>query len=155
MSDPFGTPSFMTQAYSISDVARLLQVTAERARELAALAWAEPRDVFRFQDVVLLRTAKNLADRRVAAARIRQALARVRDEMPKEQPLSSVVMQHEGREIVVSLGDARWNVESGQGVLDLNRAPRGATWLRPLPRRDAEQLFDHAVKLEADTATRT
>jgi len=143
----------MTQAYSLQEVAGLLQVTPERARELAALAWPEPREVFRFQDVVLLRTAKNLADRKVNSHRISSALARVREELPVDQPLSSVVLQNEGREIVVGSGDGRWNAESGQGVMNLGRPARGAAWLRPLPRRDAEQLFAQAVELERDDPT--
>lgn len=148
MSDPFDTSGRMTASYSIHDVAGLLQVTPERARELALLAWPESRDVFSFQDVVLLRTAKNLAERKVTKARIAVALARVREELPASQPLSSVVMQNEGKEIVVGSGDARWNAESGQGVMNLNRPARGAAWLRPLPVRNAEQLFDRAVEIE-------
>ncbi len=151
MSDPFDTLGGMTQAYSIHDVARLLQVTLERARELSEMAWPEDRDLYRFQDVVLLRTAKNLAERKVSKARISLALARVRNELPSEQPLTSVVMQNEGREIVVGTGDSKWNAESGQGVMDLGRAPRGAIWLRPLPGgRDAEKLFERAVAIEKD-----
>jgi tetratricopeptide (TPR) repeat protein len=140
----------MTQSYSIHEVATLLQVTLERARELTALAWPEAREVFGFQDLVLLRTAKSLADRKVKGARIAQALARVRDALPVDQPLSSVVMQREGREIVVGHGPSKWNAESGQGVFDLAKPPRGAAWLRPVPRRDADALFDHAVALEAE-----
>lgn len=151
MSDPFDTPNGMTQAYSIQEVAGLMQVTLERARELSAIVWPEGRELFAFQDIVLLRTAKSLADRRVTKARIATALARVREELPPERPLSSVVMQHEGREIVVGQGAEKWNAESGQGVMDLGRPARGATWLRPVPRRDAEQLFDHAVQLEKES----
>lgn len=138
----------MKHAYAISEVARLLALTPEATRELVTTVFEGPRDLLSFQDLVLLRTA-----RQVPKARITEALRRVRKELPADQPLSSVTLQQLGKELIVNVGAARWNAASGQQLLDLGRAPgRGATWLRPLPRRDADALFAQAVALEETDA---
>lgn len=134
----------MKHAYSISEVARLIALTPEATRKLVSAVFGGPRDVVSFQDLVLLRTAKQ-----VPKARITEALRRVRKELPDDQPLSSVALQQVGKELVVNVGSAKWNASSGQQLLDLGRAPgRGATWLRPLPTRDANALFAQGVQLE-------
>jgi len=143
----------MKQSYTVGEVAGLLNVTPEAAAMLVRLVFGGERDVFTFQDLVLLRTAKGLADRRVSKRRIAEALARLRGELPKDQPLSAVTLTASGKELVVGVGRGRWNAESGQGLLDLGgQAPRPAVWLREVgaaaQRRDAEALFARAVQLE-------
>lgn len=148
----------MKQTYTLAEVASLLNVTPDAAGALVRLVFSGERDVLGFQDLVLLRTAKGLSDRRVSKKRIADALARLREQMPKDQPLSAVTLAPSGKELVVGVGTGRWNAESGQGLLDLGgQPPRPAVWLRDVsaaPRRDAEALFARAVQLEeSDPAT--
>lgn len=148
----------MKQTFSRTEVASLLNVTPDGAAALVQLVFGGDRDVLTFQDLVLLRTAKGLSERRVSKKRIAEALARLREQMPKDQPLSAVTLAPTGKELVVGVGNGRWNAESGQGLLDLGgRPPRPAVWLREVsapPRRDAEALFARAVQLEeSDPAT--
>lgn len=139
----------MKHAHSVAEVAGLLGLTPEATRQLVESVFDGPRDLLSFQDLVLLRTARGLSTRKVPQARITEALSRVREELPVDQPLWSVTLQEVGRELVVNAGAAKWNAASGQQLLDLGRAQgRGATWLRPVPTRDAEALFASAVQLE-------
>lgn len=139
----------MKQAHSVVEVAGLLGLTPAATRQLIESVFDGPRDVLSFQDLVLLRTAHGLSSRKVPKARITEALRRVREELPDNQPLSSVTLQKVGKELVVNAGAAKWNAASGQQLLDLDRSQgRGATWLRPVPGRDADALFAGAVRLE-------
>lgn len=143
----------MKHAYSVVEVAALLGLTPALTRELVESVFEGPRDVLSFQDLVLLRTARGLAERKVSKARISKALEQVRGELPSDQPLSSVTLQKVGKELVVNAGATKWNAASGQQLLDLDRAARGATWLRPVqtrpdPKGTAEALYASAVRLE-------
>ena len=139
----------MKQAYSVVEVAGLLGLTPAATRELVQTVFDGQRDLISFQDLVLLRTARGLSSRKVPRARIAEALNRVREELPVDQPLASVTLQKVGKELVVNAGAAKWNAASGQQLLDLDRSQgRGATWLRPVPTRDADALFASAMRLE-------
>ena len=137
----------MKHAHSVVEVAGLLGMTPEATRQLIETVFGGPRDLVSFQDLVLLRTA-----RKVPKARITEALGRVRSQL--DQPLSSVTLQQVGKELVVNVGASKWNAASGQQLLDLDRSQgRGATWLRPVPTRDADALFASAVRLEESDPT--
>ena len=144
----------MKQAYSVVEVAGLLGLSLEATRALVLTIFDGPRDVISFQDLVLLRTARGLSSSKAPKACITEALNRVREELPVDQPLASVTLQKVGKELVVNAGTAKWNAASGQQLLDLDRSRgRGATWLRPVPTRDADALFASALRLEeADPA---
>jgi tetratricopeptide (TPR) repeat protein len=143
----------MKQAYSMREVAGLLGCTGEAARKLAELVWGAPRDVFTFQDLVLLRTAKALLERRVSRSRIARALERCRQQLASERPLSSVALQQEGGELVVGDGPSRWNAETGQALLDFQQPVRAATWLKAPAQRDADSLFARGVAQEQEDAS--
>lgn len=134
----------MKHAYTVLEVAGLLSMSPQATRSLIAQVFEGPRDLLSFQDVVLLRTAK-----KVPKARITEALQRVKRELPDDAPLSSITLQQVGKELVVNAGASKWNASSGQQLLDLERSPgRGATWLRPVPTRDADALYAQAVRTE-------
>lgn len=134
----------------MTEVAGLLGTTTEAARSLAELIWGGPRDVFTFQDLVLLRTARGLMERRVSRSRIARALERLRKQLGEERPLSSVALQQEGEELVVGQGPGRWNAETGQSLLDFQQPVRAATWLKAPAQRDADSLFARGVALEQE-----
>lgn len=142
----------MKQAYSLREVAGLLGTTPESARSLVEIVWGVQRDLFTFQDLVLLRTARGLMERRVSRSRIARALEKLRAQVTSERPLSSVALQQEGDEIVVGVGAARWNAETGQSLLDFKHTPRAATWLKAPAQRDADTLFARGVAQEGDNS---
>jgi tetratricopeptide (TPR) repeat protein len=115
-------------SYSAEDVARLLGISLKQVQSFVRSGFLEPaRDGagvprFSFQDVVLLRTAKGLVGARIPAARVKRALARLRQQLPDGRPLTGVAISAEGKRIVVRDGGAQWNPESGQVLFDFQVA---------------------------------
>jgi tetratricopeptide (TPR) repeat protein len=114
--------------YSAEDVAKLIGVSVRQVRAyvrdgfLAPDVDADGRPRFSFQDVVLLRTAAGLTAARIAPARVKRALARLKRQLPEGRPLSGVAIAAEGNRIIVRDGGARWNPESGQVLFDFRVA---------------------------------
>jgi tetratricopeptide (TPR) repeat protein len=110
--------------YSAREAAALLGLPASRVRAFVRAGFLEPERGprgalrFSFQDLVLLRTAKGLADADVPARRVRLALRRLRAQLPVDRPLTGVHISAEGRRIVVRDGGATWQPESGQVLFD-------------------------------------
>lgn len=110
--------------YSVEDVARLLGLSLKQVQGYVKSGFLAPaRDGegalrFSFQDVVLLRTAKGLVGARIPSARVKRALARLRQQLPDGRPLTGVAIAADGKRIVVRDGGAQWNPESGQVLLD-------------------------------------
>ena len=114
--------------YSASEVARLLDLSVGQVRAFVRAGFLDPERgprgalVFSFQDVVLLRTAKGLRDARIAPARIKRVLARLKSQLPSGRPLTGVAIGAEGNKIVVRDGRSRWNPEDGQALFDFEVA---------------------------------
>ena len=154
------------KSYTTRDVARLLGLSPAQVRGQARAGFLAPergpRNAYRFsfQDLVLLRTAKDLADARIPGRRIHRALKRLVRQLPRGRSLSEVRITAEGDRVVVRDGNAAWNPESGQLVLDFSVAEL-ATRAAPVARRvvrdarraevplDAAQWFDLGRDLEA------
>ena len=156
------------KGYSTGQVARILELTPGQVRASVRAGLVRPdrgpRGDFRFsfQDLVSLKTARGLIASRIPAARVREALETLRRQLPRGRRLSAVRIAVEGRRIVVSDGEARWQPESGQilfdfGVLDLVRraAPaaresfRRATREGAEPSLSAEGWYQWGCELEA------
>jgi tetratricopeptide (TPR) repeat protein len=97
--------------------------------------------VFSFQDIVLLRAARELLDGDVPARRVKTALASLRAQLPVGRPLSAVHISAMGDHVVVRDADTVWEPDSGQIQLDFavsEVAERGA----PVARRSLERVAD-------------
>jgi tetratricopeptide (TPR) repeat protein len=83
-----------------------------------------PRNALRFsfQDVVLLRTALQLRAAKMSPRKLREALTRLRRELPDALPLSGIRVAAEGDSIVVKTGPSRWDAVTGQMLLDFEVA---------------------------------
>jgi tetratricopeptide (TPR) repeat protein len=73
---------------------------------------------FTFQDVVLLRTAYSLQEAKIPTRKILRSLRRLRATLPSELPLSGLRITAVGNEIAVKEGDAQWQADSGQLLMD-------------------------------------
>jgi tetratricopeptide (TPR) repeat protein len=110
--------------YSASDVARMLGLSAAQVRELARAGLGEPRRGergelrFSFQDLVLLRAARELYRARVPPARVRRALASLRAQLPADRSLAALRIAADGDRVVVRDGARVWHPESGQALFD-------------------------------------
>ena len=155
------------EGYSAKQLAKLLDTTADRIRGYVREGFVEPargeRGEYRFsfQDVVLLRTAEALA-KQVPPARVKRALRGLASRLPKGRALATVKIVFEGDELVVREGDASFQAESGQGLLDFGvedlvteAAPLAMKTGRQAheaePRRPAEEWFERGHELESVT----
>lgn len=108
--------------YSAQDVAAMLRLSVRQVRSYAvflAPAKGERGEYrFTFQDLVLLRTAKELVAARVPAARVKRALAQLKRRLPDGEPLTGVRISASGKELLVRDGETVWNPDSGQVLFD-------------------------------------
>ncbi len=119
-----------------------------------------PRREFRFafQDIILLRTARELRLAAIPPRRIRGALRSLREQLPQGRPLSAVHITAEGDRILVRDQDAVWDPESQQVHIDFavaELASLAAPFARRAARREADdelgadEWYDRAFDLEA------
>lgn len=144
------------RTYTLADAAALLGVSEARVRSFVAGGLLPSRGrpeqrAFTFRDLVLLRSAKGLADGDIAPRRIRSALLRLGTQLPEGRPASSVALHTRGLRLVARDGVTCWEPETGQGVLEFDTAePRSGT-LHQLPAPagpDVDVRFQQALALE-------
>jgi tetratricopeptide (TPR) repeat protein len=157
------------KGYRTADVARLLGLPPHRIRSYARAGFITPgrgprnEYLFSFQDLVLLRTAAELARSRVAPKRISETLSRLKARLPTGRSLSGMRIYVAGDEIVASdSAEPPWNPRSGQfhmefDVADL--ADDAVPVARSISRqahaaageRSATEWFELGLELEAVT----
>ena len=89
---------------------------------------------FSFQDLVVLRSAHELRAARIPTRQILKALRQLRATVPEAQPLQGMRITAEGDRVTVRFGDAKWEPQTGQFVLDLQIASGDESALRFFPR---------------------
>ena len=154
------------ESFSTRDVARLLGLSETQVRSQARAGFLTPergpRNGYRFsfQDLVLLRTARQLARARVPPRRIRTALCGLARQLPSGRSLSEMRITAEGQSVLVHDAGTAWNPESGQLHIDFTGSPAPAAAARPAkargpssrpkrPELNAWELFESALILEA------
>lgn len=115
--------------------------------------------VFSFQDIVLLRTARELLDADISVRRVGRALEALREQLPAGRPLSAVTVSAVGDRVLVRDEAAVWEPDSGQLRLDFAVSevadaalPVARLALEEEGRDDgmsADDWYDAAVDLEA------
>ena len=141
--------------YTTKDAAELLGLTSAQVRAFVREGLVSPargpRDAYRFsfQDIILLRAAKELMRARIVPHKVRRALHRVRDQLPTGRPLTSVRISSEADRIVVRDEGTVWNVESGQIQFDFSVSEM-ADRLAPVARRVAAEANRSRETMEAD-----
>jgi tetratricopeptide (TPR) repeat protein len=146
-------------SYSFRDVERLLGLSRPVVQGFVdagfvAPARGERNEIrFSFQDLILLKTAQGLATVKVPPRRIKQALAKLRAELPESVPLSGVRISAIGARVVVQQGASQWQADSGQYLLDLESTRSSEVEALPQPVApgddSAEHWFVRAGELEA------
>ncbi|HKJ91540.1 MAG TPA: tetratricopeptide repeat protein [Longimicrobiales bacterium] len=140
--------------YTTREVAELVGLTPRQVRSFARSGLLDPgrgpREAYRFsfQDLVLLRAAAALRAADIPMRRIRRSLETLKAQLPRGRTLSEVRITAEGDDVVVRDGDARWQPDSGQLVLDFDVSDLAAQ-VAPLARGAAAAL-DQAGGLTAD-----
>jgi tetratricopeptide (TPR) repeat protein len=91
---------------------------------------------FSFQDLVVLRAAKGLADARLPARRISKSLKKLREQLPKDVPSNGLRIAAVGDSVAVLKGHDAWRADDGQYLLAFEVAPAPQGQLRILePKR--------------------
>ena len=138
------------KGYSARDAATMLGVPFSRLLTWAGWLGLDANGELRlsFQDLVLLRTAKGLAEAKVPAATVRRSLERLRAQLPEGRPITGVRIAADGKRVVARDGSSVWNPESGQALFDFAVA-EVASAAAPHARRAAEEARKEGEKLAA------
>lgn len=155
--------------YTTRQVAEIVGLTPRQVRAYARQGLLSPGRAghgyrFSFQDIVLLRTARELREQAVPPRRIRAALTKLGDQLPGGRPLSAVRISASGERVVVRDADTVWEPETGQVAFDFSvgeLAARAAPFVEarvakgPVDEaRPADAWFDEALELEAVSPAR-
>ncbi len=107
------------KGYSTRDVAEMLELTPETIREIARSGIIEPARSdnqqyrFSFQDIIILRTAKELLSSGVRKSRINRALFKLKRQMPTNKPLTSLRISGDGNDVLIKDEDKVYSAETG------------------------------------------
>lgn len=113
--------------------------------------------VFSFQDIAVLRSARELLEADVPSRRVRQTLEALRERLPPGRPLSAVQLSALGGRVLVREEGRAWEPDTGQLEIPLTGTPadspppaeRGVPLSPPpAPAGGADDLFDAALELE-------
>ena len=141
------------KAYSTREVADLLGIPAQRVRWLVRSGVVAPRlgasgrFEFSFQDLVLLRTAKGLADANLKPRKILSALRALAEQLPADRPLSAVRVQIDGNRVIVRDNSTSWEPESKQTLFDFNVRDLGQK-VAPIARDSVQRALSSAVNAD-------
>ncbi|HXE74028.1 MAG TPA: tetratricopeptide repeat protein [Candidatus Xenobia bacterium] len=147
------------EQFTRREVLRILELKPRQLAHWERLRLVEPRTVwqekvYRFSDLITLRTIKQLTENRVPARRLRQALEALRQQLGNvTQPLNELRIVSDGRRLVVEHQGAQLEPLSGQFVLNFETRTLGEK-VRVMPERTAEEWFAVALNCEGDPARR-
>src|SRR5436305_2495861 len=148
-------------SFTVREVSAMLGLSPAQIRAYAARGVLKPERGergelrFGFEDLVILRTAGELAEK-VPERRVRRVLRHLRDKLQDEQSLTAVRLTADGDRVLVHEGESVWNAESGQEVFDFGVAGSRGTEVSEPPRDletpllrspTAEALFELARDL--------
>jgi tetratricopeptide (TPR) repeat protein len=119
-----GTRTVPMELFTAKSVARMSGLSVRQVRSYARAGFLQAERgpsgeyLFSFQDLVLLKTARNLLAARVAPWKILRTLNRLKQQLPGDRPLTGVHLSAEGADVIVRDGESAWNPLSGQACLD-------------------------------------
>ncbi len=143
------------KGYSTRDVADLLELPPATIREIARAGILDPtrapgnRYRFSFQDIIILRTAKELLQGGVKRAQINNALFNLKNRLPSGRSLTSLRVTGDGGQVVIREDDQVYNPDSGQIHFNFAIADLAGT-VAPLARQAAEDAEASSQQLTSD-----
>ena len=153
------------KGYSTQEVSDLIELKASTIREFARTGILDPSRAhknhyrFGFQDIVVLRTAKELMEAGISRARINKALFKLKTQLPTDRSLTSLRIGCDGGSVVIRSQDQLYDPDSGQIHMNFSLADLAGS-VAPLAKKAAESAsedenmssddwFDLGVDLEA------
>jgi Tfp pilus assembly protein PilF len=166
-SEPQSGREPLTDLFSGTEIARLLDVTPARLRTLDRAGVVSPtgrrkgRRAYTFSDLIALRTAQTLLSQRVRLRDVTRAVSALKRTLPKvTRPLQELRIVSDGQRVVVHTQDGAFEPLTGQMVLDFEvKSLRDdvVRVLRPSAGRErartAYELYLRASQLDEDPAT--
>lgn len=142
------------KGYSTREVAELLALPQEVIRDIARGVLdpdKSPRGRYRFsfQDIIVLRTAKELLGAGVRRSRINRSLLSLQRRLPTNRPLTSLRISGEGGDVVIREQEQMYNPESGQLHFNFSVAELAGS-VAPLARRAAQDAQTNDEQLTSD-----
>jgi tetratricopeptide (TPR) repeat protein len=157
----------LTDLFSSGEISRLLGITQARLRTLDRAGVVSPtgrrrgKRAYSFSDLIALRTAQTLLDRRVRLRDVTRAVGALKRSLPKvTRPLQELRIVSDGQHVIVHTADGAFEPLTGQMVLDFEvKALRDdvVRVLRPSAGRErartAYELYLRASQLDEDPLT--
>ncbi len=142
------------KGYSTQEVAELLDLPPEVIRDVARGVLdpdKSPRGRYRFsfQDIIVLRTAKELLTAGVQRGRINRTLISLQQRLPQNRPLTALRIAGDGGQVVIRDQDKVYNPESGQIHFNFSVADLAGD-VAPLARQAAENAQANDEQLSSD-----
>ncbi|MBS0342098.1 MAG: tetratricopeptide repeat protein [Proteobacteria bacterium] len=157
-----------THPYTLRGVTQMLGLTRHAVARLIELGFVQPVRAgrvlrFSFRDVVLLRTAQELRSADIPTRQILRSMRQLKGALPLDTPASALRIRAVGDRVAVRWGDAQWDADTGQLMMDFHAAPAAAVHAlgkaaAPVvaPERgkqeDVQQMYERAESLEATDA---
>jgi len=155
--------------YTTAEVAKLLRLSTNQIRSFVRSRFIEPERGpgrqyrFRFQDLVVMRAARDLDAQDVPPRRLRRVLRELRVQLPRGRSLAELRISFESGNLIVRAGGEAWEPESGQRLLDfeVSELAAKAAPLAPLlveragdpERLTGEDWYELGFELEASSVT--
>src|SRR5947208_3221284 len=141
-------------SFTVREVSAMLGLSPSQIRAYAARGVLRPERGergelrFGFEDLVILRTAGELAEK-VTERRVRRVLRHLREHLADEKSLTGVRLEADGNHVLVREGENVWNAESGQELFDFEVAAARHNLATQQPSNPtAEDWFELALDLE-------
>ena len=156
-----------THPYTLRGVTQMLGLTRHAVGRLVELGFVQPVRAgralrFSFRDVVLLRAAQELRAADIPTRQILRSMRQLKRALPLDTPASAIRIRAVGDRIAVRWGDAQWDADTGQLMMDFHAAPGAAVHAfdkpaaprdtQPAGEEDAQALYERAEALEASDA---
>jgi DNA-binding transcriptional MerR regulator len=157
----------LTDLFTLSEIARLLDFSPTRLRTLDRAGVVTPsgrrrgRRAYTFSDLIALRTAKTLLERKVRLRDVTRAVQALKRSLPKvTRPLQELRIVSDGQRVVVRTLDGSFEPLTGQMLLDLEVKTLREDVVRVLRpsagrerARTAYELYLRASQLDEDPRT--
>ncbi|HET9954746.1 MAG TPA: tetratricopeptide repeat protein [Polyangiaceae bacterium] len=157
----------LTDLFTLTEIARLLDFSPTRLRTLDRAGVVSPsgrrrgRRAYTFSDLIALRTAKTLLERKVRLRDVTRAIQALKHSLPRvTRPLQELRIVSDGQRVVVRTQEGSFEPLTGQMLLDLEvKSLREdvVRVLRPSAGRErartAYELYLRASQLDEDPRT--
>jgi tetratricopeptide (TPR) repeat protein len=148
-----------THPYTLRGITQMLGLSRHAIGRLVELGFVQPVQGkgrtwrFSFRDVVLLRTAHELRAADIPTRQILRSLRQLKSVLPLDTPASAIRIRAVGDRVAVRWGDAQWDADTGQLMMDFHATP-GAAAVHAFDRvaapvADVQALFGQAEALES------